>query len=322
MMPLSWDEPISEELLMVENEIRRNVQSQQEMLTEISMHIIGSGGKRIRPGVSLLAYHAVGGQKPDEIIGIAAAFEIIHSATLIHDDINDGGHTRRGVVTAYRKYGVQQALIAGDFLFVKGFRLGGSLGQELVDVIADACTGMAESEILQGQYEKNPSTSLDVYIKIIKGKTAKPFEAGARTGATLGGGSSEQVNALGLFGLNLGIAFQIIDDILDITGDASVLGKPRGMDFLEGKPTLPLILALNNGCNGLRLKELFVKKEKDTEEIEEVLEYLSHSDVLEEARRYARTYASNAVDSLDIIAESEYKEALIKLADKVVKRNF
>jgi octaprenyl-diphosphate synthase len=321
-MPLSWDEPISEDLRMVEKEIRRNVQSKQEILTEISMHIIGSGGKRIRPGVSLLAYHAVGGQKPDEVIRIAAAFEIIHSATLIHDDINDGGDTRRGVVAAYRRYGVQQALIAGDFLFVRGFKLGGSLGQELVDVIADACTGMAESEILQGRYEKNPSTPLEVYIQIIEGKTAKPFEAGARTGATLGGGNSEQVNALGLYGLHLGIAFQIIDDILDITGDESILGKPRGMDFLEGKPTLPLILALNNGCNGLRLKELFVKNEKDAEEIDEVLDYLSHSDILEEARMYAQTYASRAIDSLEIIPESEYKEALIKLAEKVVNRNF
>jgi len=321
-MPLSWDEPISEELQMVEKEIRRNVQSKQEILTEISMHIIGSGGKRIRPGVSLLAYHAVGGQKPEEVIGIAAAFEIIHSATLIHDDINDGGDTRRGVVAAYRRYGVQQALIAGDFLFVRGFKLGGSLGQELVDVIADACTGMAESEILQGRYEKNPSTPLEVYIQIIEGKTAKPFEAGARTGATLGGGTSEQVNALGFYGLNLGIAFQIIDDILDITGDESILGKPRGMDFLEGKPTLPLILALNNGCNGLRLKELFVKNEKDAEEIDEVLDYLSHSNILEEARMHAQTYASRAIDSLEIIPESEYKEALIKLTEKVVNRNF
>jgi octaprenyl-diphosphate synthase len=322
MMPLGWDGPISEELEMVEDEIRRNVRSQQEMLTEISMHIIGSGGKRIRPGVSLLAYHAVGGQKPEEVISIAAAFEIIHSATLIHDDINDGGETRRGVVAAYRKYGVQQALIAGDFLFVRGFKLGGSLGQELVDVIADACTGMAESEILQGQYEKDPSTPLDVYIQIIKGKTAKPFEAGAQTGATLGGGTSEEIKALGLYGLNLGIAFQIIDDILDITGDESILGKPRGMDFLEGKPTLPLILALNNGSNGLRLKELFVKDEKNAEEICEVLEYLSHSDVLEEARKHALTFASKAVDSLDIIAESQYKEALIRLADNVINRNF
>lgn len=321
-MPISWDDPISTELQMVEKEILRNIQSKQELLTEISMHIIGSGGKRIRPGISLLAYYAVGGRTPDDIVGIAAAFEIIHSATLIHDDINDGGETRRGVVTAYRKYGVQRALVAGDFLFVRGFRLGGSLSQELVDIIANACTGMAESEILQGQHERNPSTPLDVYFNIIEGKTAKPIEAGAKTGAILGGGSPSEIDALGMYGLNIGVAFQIIDDILDITGNESVLGKSRGMDFMEGKPTLPLILALNNGSNGMRLKELFVKEDKNSLEIEEVLEYLSNSEVLAEAREHARIYASRAVDSLSKIPDSDYKEGLIRLSENVVSRKF
>jgi octaprenyl-diphosphate synthase len=321
-MPISWDDPISIELQMVEEEILRNIQSKQELLTEISMHIIGSGGKRIRPGISLLAYFAVGGRTPDDIVGIAAAFEIIHSATLIHDDINDGGETRRGVVTAYRKYGVQKALVAGDFLFVRGFRLGGSLSQELVDIIANACTGMAESEILQGQHERNPSTPLDVYFNIIEGKTAKPIEAGAKTGAILGGGSPSEIDALGMYGLNIGVAFQIIDDILDITGNESVLGKSRGMDFMEGKPTLPLILALNNGNNGMRLKELFVKEDKNSVEMEEVLEYLSTSEVLAEAREHARIYASRAVDSLSQIPDSDYKEGLIRLSENVVSRKF
>jgi octaprenyl-diphosphate synthase len=321
-MPISWDDPISIELQMVEEEILRNIQSKQELLTEISMHIIGSGGKRIRPGISLLAYFAVGGRTPDDIVGIAAAFEIIHSATLIHDDINDGGETRRGVVTAYRRYGVQKALVAGDFLFVRGFRLGGSLSQELVDIIANACTGMAESEILQGQHERNPSTPLDVYFNIIEGKTAKPIEAGAKTGAILGGGSPSEIDALGMYGLNIGVAFQIIDDILDITGNESVLGKSRGMDFMEGKPTLPLILALNNGNNGMRLKELFVKEDKNSVEMEEVLEYLSTSEVLAEAREHARIYASRAVDSLSQIPDSDYKEGLIRLSENVVSRKF
>lgn len=321
-MPISWDDPISTELQMVEEEILRNIQSKQELLTEISMHIIGSGGKRIRPGISLLAYYAVGGRTPDDIVGIAAAFEIIHSATLIHDDINDGGETRRGVVTAYRKYGVQRALVAGDFLFVRGFRLGGSLSQELVDIIANACTGMAESEILQGQHERNPLTPLDVYFNIIEGKTAKPIEAGAKTGAILGGGSPSEIDALGMYGLNIGVAFQIIDDVLDITGNESVLGKSRGMDFMEGKPTLPLILALNNGSNGMRLKELFVKEDKNSVEIEEVLEYLSNSEVLAEAREHARIYASRAVDSLSQIPDSDYKEGLIRLSENVVSRKF
>jgi len=321
-MPLSWDEPISNELKMVDDMIRHEVQSQEDLLTEISLHIIGSGGKRIRPGVALLAYHSVGGDDPERIIGISAAFEIIHSATLIHDDINDGGDTRRGVVAAYRKFGVQQALIAGDFLFVRGFRLGGFLGQDLVDIIADACTSMAESEILQGRYENDPSTPVDVYLEIIKGKTAMPIEAGARTGATLGGGSPEQVSALGEYALNLGMAFQIIDDVLDITGNEDTLGKPRGMDFIEGKPTLPLILALNHGGNGTRLRKLFTKDEKTEEDVDEAVEYLLQTDILERSKEKAREFSKRAVDALDPISESEYKQGLTLLAEKVVDREF
>jgi len=264
----------------------------------------------------------VGGESPERIISIAAAFEIIHSATLIHDDINDGGEMRRGVMAAYRRYSVQQALVAGDFLFVRGFRLGGFLGQEMVDMIAEACTGMAESEILQSQYEKNPETPIDIYLRIIEGKTAKPIEAGAKMGAILGSGTPEQVRALGSFGLNLGIAFQIIDDILDIIGDELILGKPRGMDFLEGKPTLPLIIALSRGDNGGRVRDLFMKEGKDPAEIDEVLEYLSHTEILELTRQHALEYASRAVDSLESIPDSEYREALIRLADKVINRRF
>ncbi len=322
-MSLNWDESISKELRMVEETIHREVQSQQELLTDISLHIIDSGGKRIRPGISLLSYYALGGVDPHQIVDISAAFEIVHSATLLHDDINDGGETRRGVMAAYRKYGVQQALIAGDFLFVKGFRLvGGVLGQELVDIIAEACSSMAESEILQSTYRRDPSTPIDVYMRIIEGKTAMTIEAGARLGAILGGGDQEQIEAMGSYGLNIGMAFQIVDDILDITGEGAVLGKPRGMDFMEGKPTLPLILALSQDNNGMELKELFTREEKSPEEVGEVLAYLSDLDVLGETRERARAFASNAVDALDPVPESDYKRSLMLLAESVVSREF
>jgi octaprenyl-diphosphate synthase len=321
-MPLSWDEPISDELRLVEDKIHQEVRSREELLTEISLHIIGSGGKRIRPGVALLSYHAVGGKDPEEIVSISAAFEIIHSATLIHDDINDGGDTRRGVVAAYRKYGVQQALIAGDFLFVRGFRLGGNLGQDLVDIIAEACTGMAESEILQSKYERNPFTPIDVYLRIIEGKTAMAIEAGARTGATLGGGDPVQVEALGEYGRNIGIAFQIIDDILDITGDESRLGKSRGMDFMEGKPTLPLILALSESNNGVRLRQLFSRESRTRDEVEEVIESLSQSDILERSREHARRFSTKAIEAISVIPDSEYKKALELLAERMIEREF
>lgn len=320
-MPPSWDAPIHKELCLVEEEIWSNIQSRQKLLTEISMHVIGAGGKRIRPGVTILSYRAVGGDDPTKVIGIAAAFEIIHSATLIHDDINDGGLTRRGTVSAFKRYGVQRALVAGDFLFVRGFRLGGSLDEWIVDLVADACTSMAESEILQSEYELNPDMPVEVYIEIIEGKTARPIRAGAMTGAVLADAEPAQIEAMGRYGLNLGLAFQIVDDILDVVGDQRKLGKPRGMDFMEGKPTLPLIMAVSNGFDTGRVRELFLRKEKEPKEIEEALEILSHSGVIAASREYAIKYAQKAVNALAPIPDSEYKRSLIELADAVITRD-
>jgi len=320
-MPARWESPINEELRMVEEEIRRSVFSQQRLLTEISMHVIGSGGKRIRPGVAILAFKAVGGTDTSKIVGMAAAFELIHSATLIHDDINDGGKMRRGRVSAFRKFGVQRALVAGDFLFVKGFQLGGPQDRRVVNYLADACTNVAESEILQEYHVRDPRTPIDSYLKIIEGKTAKPIEAGAKVGAFIGGGTSKQVEALGRYGLNLGLAFQITDDILDIVGSEATLGKPKGMDFFDGTPTLPLILAMNDGVDRKRISTLFRKKKKTPGEIREALRLLSRLDALESAREYAREFSDKAIQRLGPIPPSTYRDSLQTLARAVVERD-
>jgi octaprenyl-diphosphate synthase len=320
-MPARWDASIAEELRMVEEEIGKSVLSQQKLLTEISMHVIGSGGKRIRPGVAILAYKAVGGTDISKIIGIAAAFELIHSATLIHDDINDDGKMRRGRISAFKKFGVQRALVAGDFLFVKGFKLGGPQDRRVVDYLADACTNMAESEILQGYYAHDPKTPIDDYLRIIEGKTARPIEAGAKVGAFIGGGKPERIEALGNYGLNLGLAFQITDDILDIVGSEETLGKPKGMDFLDGTPTLPLILAMNDGVNGRRISALFRKKRKSPDELREALLLLSRSDALGDAKEYAREFSHEAIQYLDSIPPSIYRESLQTLARVVIERD-
>ncbi|MEM0448814.1 MAG: polyprenyl synthetase family protein [Methanomassiliicoccales archaeon] len=317
---MSWDAPIRKEMDLVEEEIRRAVASEQELLTDICMHVIGAGGKRIRPGLAILSYKAVGGVDPKKIVGIAAAFELIHSATLIHDDINDHGETRRGRIAAYKKFGVQKSLIAGDFLFVRSFRLGGQWSQKVVEAISDACTATAESEILQDSYENDPSTPLETYYKIISGKTAMPMWAASRVGAILGEGTEDQVEAMGNYGLAVGMAFQIVDDILDVIGDERVLGKPHGADFYDGKPTLPLMEAMKDEELGQQIVELFVKKNKTQKDVERALEMVKKTKGVERARKAARDFADRALCYLDNLDGSPYRKSMSELVEAVLDR--
>lgn len=311
-----------DDLLLVEEEIRKSIRSQQPLLTEIATHVINSGGKRMRPGIALLSFHSVGGKDKMRIIQLAAAFELIHSATLVHDDINDGADTRRGVIAAYRKYGLQRALIAGDFLFVQGFRLGGAMeAQEVVEMVADSCSAMAESEILQIEVEHRSETPLETYMSIIGGKTARPIEASARVGAYIAEGSADQIEALGRFGLNIGYAFQIVDDILDLTGESNTLGKPLGMDILDSKANLPLMIAMQGHYPGSdRISEVFQKDKKTSDEINEVLGLVRGTDALARSREHAVRLRDAALDALSIIPPSIYRDSLIALAGTVLER--
>jgi octaprenyl-diphosphate synthase len=319
-MVLSWDSPIRQELDMVEQEMRKSVFSEQKVLTEISLYVIGSGGKRIRPAIAILSYRANGGMDPGQVIKIASAFEMIHAATLIHDDINDSGEFRRGREAAYKRFGTQKALIAGDFLFVRSFRLGGSFDETIIEMVADACTAIAESEMLQSQHELDAETPMHDYIKIIEGKTARPIEAGARIGAYLAKKDRSTIESMGNYGRNIGIAFQIIDDILDVTGDSSTLGKPRGVDFMDGKPNLVLLRALSDVSHGAKVKELFIKKEKTRKDLDEVMALVDRTNAVAEAKAMASTYTERAMGSLIDLPETPYKDSLRQLATIMVER--
>lgn len=320
-MVASWDAPIKAELRRVEEAMDRALQTQQPLLTEIAEHVIRSGGKRMRPGVSLLAFRSVGGKDPGKVIQLAAAFELIHSASLVHDDINDGAQTRRGHVAAYRKYGSQRAIITGDFLFVQGFRLGGVLEiADIIEIVADACQQMAESEMLQTQVERDPGTPFETYLKIIEGKTAQPIQASARVGAYVGEASTDQLIALGDYGLHIGLAFQIIDDILDITGSEADTGKLPGMDIVEGKPNLPIMLAMNDERNGARIRAVFQKKDATREEVEEVLAMIKASGAVEASKKHAHDFRDKALAAIRDIQPSVYKDAMVTLANTVVER--
>ena len=323
-MGSTWDFGVSKELAEVERRIRASVKSGEPLLTEIASYVIESGGKRLRPTVALLAFKASGGGDPAKIIELAAAFELIHSATLIHDDINDGGEMRRGRVSAYVKYGVQNALVTGDFLYVKGFGIGGKSPPEIVDLTADVCAMLAEGEIAQKKHSGDVSLTGEQYLDIIRRKTALPIGASAQTGAMLAKASPQIISDMAEYGVNLGIAFQIVDDMLDLTGDPDLLGKPVGTDIREGNVTLPFIHALNDGSsvNREELMRIIRRKRKTEDQVRRAMDIIRRSGAVEKTLAVAKSYAKKAKDSLHRIPrDNKYRAEMEKLADFVIERS-
>src|ERR1051325_4310936 len=219
---------VSDALQRVEENLARAIRSREQDLTDISAHLILSGGKRVRPMVTLLAYFAFGGERTQDIVDIATAIELIHTATLLHDDIIDGAATRRGKESAFKKFGLKSTLVAGDFFFIKAFEFAGKFDETVVQWTADACTLLTEGEILQGFFNRNRDVKIDDYFEIVKRKTASLFQTGAKIGVYQAGAGRALVEEMDRYGLNLGIAFQMIDDVLDVVGHKELLGKPTG----------------------------------------------------------------------------------------------
>ncbi len=319
---LAMDFGVGEELQMVEKTLKESVESDSPILTEIAMHVIAAGGKRIRPAICILSYKAVGG--PSKGIGgaidAAVAVELIHSATLIHDDITDEGEKRRGRVTAYRKYGVHNALVAGDFMFVQGFKYGRFLTPDAIRIAAEAYERLAEGEMLQEQWKNDSSIPKDEYISIVNGKTASVFSASAQLGAYHGGGTEDEIEIMGKYGTDVGIAFQIVDDILDIISDENTLGKSVGNDIREGNMTLPLIFAMNNGVDKKLLESVISRKKKEKPMIARAIEMIRHSGCIDESMKVAERYAKMAVANAMKLKSSLYRDELVQLPGTVIER--
>lgn len=322
-MTTSWDFGVLKELALVEQKIRASVVSEEPLLTDIATYVIAAGGKRIRPTVTLLSFKALGGKDIRKAVDLAAALELIHSATLIHDDINDGGEMRRGKPAAYKKFGLQNALVTGDFLFVKAFGIGGKFDADIVELTADACAALAEGEIRQKRHAFDSSVTKDEYVDIIRRKTALPIMAGAKIAGLLAGANLEDVEAVGDYGLYLGIAFQIVDDILDVIGDGARLGKPAGTDLKEGNVTLPAIHALNDGLqvDKPELARLLQKPHKENGELERMLSVLRSSGAVDKAWADARQYGERAKQAVASLPPSEAKVNMLRLVDFVLTRD-
>ncbi len=294
---------IEEAMETVEAILLDVVNSDVTVLRDASRHILSAGGKRIRPRLVLLSYLATGGADVRDVAPIAAAIELVHTASVVHDDINDHGVVRRGRPSVNSIWGRTFALLTGDFLFTKVYELMAPYG-ELNVPFAEATIALVEGETLQASAVKENNFSRQVYMDIIARKTAALFKAGATIGGKLGHADDAQLEALSQYGFNIGLAFQIIDDILDIIGDEHELGKTAGLDIKQGKG--------------------FASVEKPTDEpdpMQTIKSKVMQGDRIDEARQQAEGLVDLAITALDVLPESIYKDGLIDLAHQVIKRN-
>lgn len=312
------------EITAVETRLLDAVRAREPLLQELAEYVISAGGKRVRPLAALLAYRAAGGGEEGigDVVEIATGLELIHTATLVHDDINDGARLRRGREAAHRRYGVAHALIGGDFLFAKGFQISGRFDRTIVDWTADACQKLAEGEFLQARFLNDPSISIEDYLTLVERKTACFIATGIRIGARLAGAPPDIVDGLYRYGVNLGIAFQIVDDVLDVAGDDGKTGKRIGIDIRDGNPTLPSILTMRqDGSNSGRLVQILRADQRGDDDVRAALQIIRDSGALDEARALAREYGERARREAEVVADSAARRHLVELVDLVVDRD-
>jgi len=309
--------------MSIDAELKTLIEEQSAIHGEVARRageILLAGGKRLRPLMGLLIFKLTGGVDIDEVLPLAIAFEMVHTATLVHDDINDEAATRRGKPTIHQQVGTAKGIIAGDWLFVQGFGLGGRYGGKLVDIMNDCCARIASAEYSQLDHVLDLSTSPEDYLDIVKGKTAGPFAAACEGAALIAGSTDEQATTLARFGMELGIAFQLVDDILDIIGDTR-MGKPRGADVHEGKMTLPLIHALTllHGNERRRLGEII--SDFDDSLFDELIHLLNRADSISYTEILVNNHLERAANILEKFPKSESKELLRYLLNTVANRH-
>jgi octaprenyl-diphosphate synthase len=310
------NEILEKGLEAVEDQLASVVRSDIAVLEDASLHIVSSGGKRVRPRMVLLSYLAAGGTDIESVVPMAAAMEMVHTATLVHDDINDHSLTRRGKITVHARWGRTFALLTGDYLFTKVYELMAPYGTEPNIIIADACTKLVEGETLQAAAAKAGSMDRETYKQIISLKTASLFEASGRLGALFAGADEETVNALATYAYNLGLTFQIVDDILDIIGDAEAMGKPTGLDISQNRG----VALAQNGSDDVitAVAELEVE---ETDPFKLMMQNLRESGAVEVARFQAEEMAGRARQALTQIPSSEARDELENLIDLVLNRD-
>ena len=311
----------SKDMEAVNSLIQSRLQSEVVLVNQLSVYIINSGGKRLRPLLALLVARACGYQG-NRHIDVAAIIEFIHTATLLHDDVVDESDLRRGKETANNVWGNQAAVLVGDFLYSRSFEMMVDVGMmRIMEILANTTNTIAEGEVLQLLNCHDADTTEERYLEVIYSKTAKLFEAACLIGSVLAELPEHSQKSIARYGMHLGTAFQLVDDILDYSASAEELGKNIGDDLAEGKPTLPLIIALQRSTgNNAKLIRTAIEEGGNSDDLETLLEIIEATGSLTYTRDIAEQEVKMAIDSLTCLESSDYKTALEELARFTISR--
>ena len=311
---------IAGDMLEVDRTIVQRLESGVPLVAQISQYIIAAGGKRLRPALLLLVCGALG-YRDSQRFKMAAVVEFIHTATLLHDDVVDDSTLRRGMATANEAFGNPASVLVGDFLYSRAFQMMVETGQmRVMQILADATNIIAEGEVLQLINMHDASLDEEGYLRVIRSKTAKLFEASARLGAVLAKAPHAVEEACATYGQALGTAFQIIDDVLDYDGDALEMGKNLGDDLREGKATLPLIAAMQRGSNTDCALVRSAIEEGSTEHLERIVAIVRNTGALDVARNAAAAEAQRAIDAIGMLPDNGHTRCLLQLATQLLER--
>ena len=312
---------VMDDLAAVDRTIAAHLHSDVALVNQVAKHIIHSGGKRLRPLLSLIGARACGYQGQAHVT-LAAIVEFIHTATLLHDDVVDDSRLRRGQLTANAMFGNEASILVGDFLYSRAFQLMVAAGSmRVMDVMADTTNAIAEGEVMQLLNCHDPDTTEQRYMRVIHAKTARLFEAAARVGAVVADAAPEVEESLATYGLHLGIAYQLIDDVLDYRGEAEAIGKNVGDDLAEGKPTLPLIHALRQSNAQDRALIRSAIEHGGLSRIDAVIDAVERTGAIDYTARRAREEAARAGEALTILPASPYRDALEALVRFAIGRS-
>ena len=315
-------ELIADDMKLVNATILERLQSEIVLINQVGTHIIKSGGKRLRPVIHLLCARAIG-YTGRQHIDIAAIIEFIHTATLLHDDVVDASELRRGQETANSLWGNEASVLVGDFLYSRAFQMMVKVGDmQIMAILANATNTIAEGEVQQLLNVHDPETTEQRYLDVIHNKTAKLFESASELAAVLNQEGHDAQLSMAKYGMHLGTAFQLIDDVLDYSASSEEMGKNIGDDLAEGKPTLPLIYTIQNGNQQQADIVRTAIEENGLDQIEEVTKAIHATGAIDYTANCAKNESQLAIEALSSIKDSNYKTALVELAEFAVSRSF